>query len=502
MPTDTNTKPAPSPLTLTTYDDSGTEHSLSPNDFIDDEWIGKIYTDPNKLSVIEKTFCFHAIDAKGKPSGVIDLRVYRYLTHTQRIFVYGGIPYIYTNGYYAMDLRGTRIKSLIAACCLEQYCRSSTTDRIFKLFLQDYSLEKTFKDLNHHSGHYINFKNGMYDVRKRKLYPHAPKLYSINQIPWSYDPNADHGSGTEIENFLEYSVPDETDREMLLEYVGLCCTIDREQQKMMVICGDGGTGKSTMINLIQEIVGEANISNVAMSRLSENFQSIPMMGKLLNACADLEIDALDDVTTIKKLIGEDKISDSYKGKDIISFDNYAKLLFSTNELPLVRNEKTEGFYRRLLVLTMNQKPVKRDPTLPKRLRKEIPYLLHLAMEALHRMYERGYIIESDASKEAVKQLRRDSDTIEAFINEFYVKTFNGDDRVDRTTLYKQYKEFCDEEERTAHTRNNFFKALRNKGLKEGRTSNSRYFSGIRDNNVDADGFMEMPAADDGAVIPF
>ena len=491
-----------SPVAVEVVSDSGEVSYLTPDDYISDEWIGKIYTDPRKLPLTVKTVCFHNMDAKGNPTGVIDNRVYEYLIHTQHVFVVGKIPYIYIGGYYNMDPDGTYIKTLIKHCCLEQFIRSTTIDRIFKLFLQDSRIKKFPEDLNKHAG-YINFKNGMYNPLTKKLYAHSPKTFSINQVPWGYDPNADHGDGTEIENFLKFAVPDDDDREMLLEYIGLCCTIDVHQQKMLVICGDGGTGKSTVINLIQAIVGKQNTSNVAMSKLEKDFHAIQMMGKLLNSCADLEIDALDDVTMIKKLIGEDAISDSYKGKDIISFENYAKLLFSTNELPLVRNEKTEGFYRRLLILTMNEKPEKRDSGLFRRLSSGIPYLLYLAMEALCRMYQRGHIIESENSKAKVAQLRVDSDTIEAFLVEKTKVTKNINDRTKRNDLFDTYEAFCGEEDRQPHKKNSFYKALRNKGFYDAPSNGTWYFYGIvlKDPDSDDEGFMKVPE-DLSSGIPF
>lgn len=485
--------------------DANIETPLMELDFDDEKWVGAIYSDPDRLPLTVKDYCFHSHDAKGHPTGIVDNRVFTYITHTQDIFVIGGIPYIYRGGYYQMDPKGTIIKTMIKACCLEQFMRSTTIDRVFKLFLQDYKLEKTAEDLNAHNPRYINFVNGMYDPASKIMYSHSPSLMSVNQIPWVYEPDKVY-DGTEIEAFLEHAFPtqnvdEETarrnadDREMLLEYIGLCCTTDTRQQKMLVICGEGGTGKSTIINLIQELVGKQNTSNVAMSKLSLNFQAIRMMGKLLNACADLEIDALDDVSTIKKLIGEDAMSDSYKGKDVISFDNYAKLLFSTNELPVVRNEKTEGFFRRLLVLTMNNKPDHRDPRYYDKLKAEIPYLLHLAMDALARMYERGYILESENSEDRVRRLREESDTIEGFLGENnYVKTFRPYDRVNRNDLFQEYVEYCKEWECQAHTKKNFNKALRNKGLVEAKSGGERFFTGLKkvDPRVDENGFFKMP----------
>ena len=460
------------------YSDSGNFTPFSEFDFDDDKWTGSIYSDPDKLPLSVKDVCFHSHDGKGHPTGVIDNRIFVYITHTQNIVVIGSVPYIYKDGYYQQDVKGSTIKTMIRNCLLEPFIRSSTVDRVYKLFLQDCKIEREAGDMNQHRKSVINFENGMYDAVKRRIYGHNPKAMSINQIPWEYDPKADHGSGIEIEKFLTQAIPDKDDREMLLEYIGLCCTIDTSQQKMLVICGEGGTGKSTIINLIQELVGKRNTSNVAMSKLSKDFQAIRMMGKLLNACADLEIDALDDVSTIKKLIGEDAISDSFKGKDVISFDNYAKLLFSTNELPIVRNEKTEGFFRRLMVLTMDVQPDYRDPKLYERLKAEIPYLLHLAMEALNRMYKRGYILESESSKQKVKQLRDDSDTIEAFLNAGYTRTPDETQRVERSELFDKYTEYCKEWERQAHTRNNFYKALRNKRIREVPSCGKRFFCGL------------------------
>lgn len=482
---------------------AGSSHTdLSPDDFLTDEWPEKIGKDPKCLSIYEKTMCFHNLNAKGEATGVNDSRIYTYLTHTNHIFVCGGVPYIYRGGYYHMDLRGTIIKTLIRDCCLEVFVRSTTVDRIFKMFLQDYELEKQPEELNHFKHYFINFENGMYNAIQRRLYPHDPRYLCTNQIPHEYYPDGDHGSGTEMEKYLQFAIPDKDDREMLLEFIGLCCTKDTSQQKMLIMCGKGGTGKSTLINLIQTIVGRQNTSNVAMSDLSQRFTAISMMGKLLNACADLEIDALDDVTMIKKLIGEDSIKGEFKGKDPISFDNYAKMLFSTNELPIVRNEKTDGFYRRLLILTMDNKPKQRDPTFRKRLDGELPYLIHIAMQALRRMYMRKSIMESANSIERVQQLRNDSDTIEAFLSEL-CDVSDPNSRIAKTDLYKKYTEYCEENERQSHQKLGFYKALRNKGFAETKYNGDRAFRGIalKSDRPNETEFMTVPKNMD-PDIPF
>ena len=490
--TDTNTSSA--------YAES--ENDFSPNDFISDEWIGKIYTDPKKLSLSVKKVCFHNVDHRGNATGVNDKRIYTYITHTQHIVICGGIAYIYRHGYYNEDLDGTILQSLIGDCMLEQYEKSSTITRVHRMFFQRNELVKPPEEMNHYSGYYINFNNCMFDVKTWKTYPHSHRTFSTNQIPHDYDPNGDHGSGIEIEKFLNFAVPEADDREMLLQYIGLCLTHDVSQQKMLVIRGEGGTGKSTLINLIQDMVGYRNISNVSLTELQQRFKPILLMGKLLNTCADLEIDALDDVSMVKKLIGEDYVDGEHKGLRPVSFKNYAKLLFSTNELPLVRNEKTKGFYRRLLVLEMNREPEHADHDLKKRLTAELPYLIHISMQALHRMYQTGQITVSENSKRLTHQLRMDSDSVEAFLSDCCRFSSDDNDRVSRSVIFEKYIDYCKEYERQAHTKKNFFTALRNKKIKEVKGASERYFCGVslKDPSVDDDGFMVVPQIDPD--IPF
>ena len=473
-----------------------------PDPLEDDFWYEKVDSDPWKLSLTEKTFLFHNLDSKGNPTSVNDSRVYTYIKKTHHIFVCGDVPYVYRHGYYNQDERGTILRTLIRGCLLEVFIKSNTIDRIFRLFLQDDELVKAAEELNDYSGNWINFTNGMYNAKTGRLYQHDWTIYSTTQIPWSYTPDGDHGAGDEIEKFLNFAIPDPADREMLLEYMGLCCTIDTRQQKMLIMCGEGGTGKSTLIKLLQEIVGKRNISNIPMSKLSERFTAVFMMGKLLNSCADLEIDALDDVSLIKQLIGEDEIKAEHKGKSVFSFENFAKMLFSTNELPLVRNEKTDGFYRRLLVLTMNNRPDKRDVNLKEKLMKQLPYLLHICMQALGRMYRRGSIIVSDNSDRATKQLRKDSDTIEAFIDDECAAGDKDKDKISRKELYDKYTEYCKEWECQAHQKKNFFKALRNKGFPEGPVNGVVFFKGIRWKTTDSEGFMHVDETADMGDIPF
>lgn len=150
-------------------------------------------------------------------------------------------------------------------------------------------------------------------------------------------------AGRETTRFLDESVPDSADRLMLWQYLGYTMTRDTCLQKMMIIKGKPGTGKSRLISLFQHIIGTDNYSSISLENLNERFYPSMLMGKLMNACADIASTAMMTIDNVKKATGEDVMIYERKGKDISSFKSYAKLLFSANKIPLNLDEKSYAF---------------------------------------------------------------------------------------------------------------------------------------------------------------
>ena len=418
---------------------------------------------------------FHLINDKGRITGVFDLAIFEYLKTTKDLFVLGGVPYIYRDGAFRPDQSGAELKTMIRELIYPEFVKSPTIKRIYDLFISDASLQVTTEDLNRYPVEWINFRNGFYDPRSKRMIPHDPKFRATNQIPHVYDPEGQL-KGTAVQEWLMFIGNTPEDIEMLCQFSGLCLTRDTRQQKFLILNGEGGTGKSTVIRMIEKMIGTENISNISLNQLTQRFQAFGLMGKLLNSCADLEIDALSDTSILKKALGEDVFSAEAKGKDQISVRNYAKLLFSTNQLPIVKSEQTNGFYRRLLILTMDRVPEKKDPEFFDRLSAEIDDFIRISVTALERLYQNGQITESPGSIEAVKRLRCDSDTVEAFLTERIVKIPDG--RIKKLDLYRSYEAFCQDMERQSLTKQNFYRSMKTKGFGEIKTNGTECFRGI------------------------
>ena len=129
-----------------------------------------------------------------------------------------------------------------------------------------------------------------------------------------------------------------------------------------------------------------------------------------------------------------------------------------------------------MILKMDKQPPKADPNYLDPLMKDIDCFISECIAALERMYETGTITESQSSIEAVETLRNDSDTVQAWLNEWVTRDKNA--RSERSFLYENYERYCDISDRTKLSRNSFYRSLKAKNFKEGKSGNYRYFEGI------------------------
>ena len=404
---------------------------------------------------------FHTHDKAGNATGAYDFNIFTYVRQAENIFFLKDTPYIYEDGIYKRDGDGSILMTIIKKLIYPKFQRIGTIKRIYGLFLSDRYLKRDAEELNHYPDEWVVFKNGLYDAKAKEVRLHSSALYAINTIPFDYDPGKKYPC-EHIKAWLDESLSPQ-DKEMFLEFAGYCMTKDIRQQKFLMFTGEGGTGKSVFINLLAYALGGRNTSSMDLKSLAENrFASFNLFQKLLNVCADIDKSSLSDVANIKLLTGGDIVKGEAKGKEPIFFRNYAKLLFSANEIPRIKAESTSAFYRRLLVISLNKKPEKVNPGLLDDLKAEVQGFIQLCMEALYRLYERGEILESEDSHKATLTLRLFSDSVEAFLQEKTIPSRDG--KISGKDLHKAYKEYCEENELPPVLKQNFFKACDTKGF--------------------------------------
>lgn len=439
---------------------------------------------------------FHKVNVRGEVTGVFDMEIISYLIETTPMIILNRIPFIYENGVYREDISGIRIKAKIQKLIYREFIKSSTIQRIYELLLIQPEIQRRSNDLNNFPKHWINFRNGFFDVMEWKLLPHDRQYFSINQIPHEFDPEKDIGDGKIMRRFLNEAIPDPTDQETYWQYLGYCMTTDTGFQKFMMIKGQGGTGKSVVIEVTEGAVGEENSVSISIQDLNKRFYATSLFGKLLNACADIPSTALQSIDVLKKAVGEDSVLFERKGHDPTNFRSYAKLLFSANEMPLNLDDKTNAYYRRLLVLEMNQiVPVeKRDRMLKEKLKEETDYIIMMAMKALRRLYQQGSFSVSAHSQECIEELYRSADSIKSFLDDRIVRKIGS--RINRSRMFASYEDYCRENDRQSHGKAAFLRIMKDKGYCVKHFRDGWFFLDVDYKDTD---FMEL---DPDEPVPF
>ena len=151
-----------------------------------------------------------------------------------------------------------------------------------------------------------------------------------------------------------------------------------------------------------------------------------------------------------------------KGKQSYQGWMCARLLaFSNGDLQALF-DRSDGFYRRQLVLTTKDKPAGRvdDPDLAEKMKSEVEGILIWACEGLQRLAANNFkFTESQRTKDNREAVKRDNNNIFDFLeSEGYIR-LKADSTISSKELYEIYQMWCEENNLTALKRRSFSDAV-------------------------------------------
>lgn len=107
---------------------------------------------------------------------------------------------------------------------------------------------------------------------------HTPALVSTVKLPFSYDRDA---QCPRWGDFLKQVLPDEDSRNVLQEIFGYCLTYDTTLHRFFVLQGTGANGKSVVLDVLERLLGGANVSHVPLERFGDAHDLVSSCGKLV-----------------------------------------------------------------------------------------------------------------------------------------------------------------------------------------------------------------------------
>jgi len=234
---------------------------------------------------------------------------------------------------------------------------------------------------------------------------------------------------------------------LLEEILGWDLIPTRRFEQAVMLQGEGENGKSVFLDLVGYLLGEANISNVALQDLEENrFRAAELYGKLANVFADLDARGLQSSSMFKTLTTGDYVTAERKHAQPFRFRSYAKLLFSANKIPASR-DRTHAFYRRWLIIPFtrtfdgvgnNPQP---DKGLRDKLKGELSGILNRALRGLERLATNEAFTLPQSVIETKKVYIRSNDNVRVFVDECVVVNTSG--TIPKNGFRTVYKNWCD-----------------------------------------------------------
>ena len=273
----------------------------------------------------------------------------------------------------------------------------------------------------------------------------ADKSYCNNRLTVAYNPNAP--APKKWLQFLSELLQPE-DIPTLQEYIGYCLIPSNKGQRMMVIKGNGGEGKSQIGAVLGTLFG-SNMKDGSIGKISENrFVRADLEHILLCVDDDMRMEALRQTNYVKSIVtAQGKMDLERKGKQSYQGWMFARLLaFSNGDLQALY-DRSDGFYRRQLVLTTKEKPAGRvdDPDLAEKMKAEVEGIFLWAFEGLQRLVANNFkFTESDRIRENREAVKRDNNNIFDFMDsEGYIRR-KADASISSKDFYEIYRMWCEE----------------------------------------------------------
>lgn len=291
----------------------------------------------------------------------------------------------------------------------------------------------------------IAFANGIYNLTTKEMQDFSPDIVVTNQIPWDY--NSEAYSEICDQTLNKIACQDADIRSLLEEMIGYCFYRKNELSKAFICTGTKSNGKSTFLEMIQNVLGQSNYAALGLDELDEKFATFTMAGKLANIGDDISDEFLQGraVAQFKKLVSGNMIKGEIKNNpEIFFFKPTVKLIFSANDIPRMK-DKTGAVLRRLVIVpfnaTFSKNDADYDPYIIWKLkdRSVMEYLIKLGIAGLHRVIEQSAFTRSEKVEREIRDYEEFNDPMTLFLQDVEAAEIINHETKD---VHTRYQVFC------------------------------------------------------------
>lgn len=358
--------------------------------------------------------------------------------------------YIYENGVYNL-ISDIEFKGIILKYIPLDLQKSHHSNQVFEIIIQHAKYIKQ-DDLN--PERYINFKDGLFDIKTWKFEEHNSNIYSTIQIncncPYNINFDFNNYKSKIFDKYLnDLSSGNIEKKSLILQFMGITISniAGYRLKKSLFMYGAGDSGKSKIKELLGLIIGNENYSGIDLSDLEKRFGSSQIYGKRLIGSNDMSFLTVDELKTFKKIIGGDTIPAEFKGQNGFNFIFKGVAWFCCNELPKFGGDKGNWVYDRIIPLECNNSipKEKQIKMIVEKMFKEKEYIIWLVLNELKKVIDNNleYIIPKEC-KNNIDKYKIDNNSFLSFMNECTEKRIDNNikDNCTCKKLYDVYVEWC------------------------------------------------------------
>ena len=344
----------------------------------------------------------------------------------------------------------------------------------------------------------LNVANGTLrmDTDRIALYPPQRSDRATKCATVAYDPEA---SCPKWQQFISEIFPEQVDVQVMVQrWLGYCLTGSIAEQRCVIFEGQGSNGKSVMMNVVAQLLGDYATTTPVETFLHNDRKSgsgpSPDIARLAGArlvrTSEPEPGSRLSESTLKQFTGGEQMVARKLHKDFFEFKPRAKLTMSVNVRPVIVG-KDHGIKRRILVVPFARifskeeiaaADAARGRGLEEDLLTEGPGILNWMLDGFRLWREDGLAVPASVVS-ATEGYFAEMDPIGQFVREACMVPADGlgvtlEDREKSAELYAAYKRWCDANNEEPKNNTAFGRRLNDLGIKSSKIGGIGYRGGV------------------------
>ena len=265
--------------------------------------------------------------------------------------------------------------------------------------------------------------------------------------------------------------------------MGYSLSGDTSEQCLFILWGTGANGKSTFLNVLQQLFGDYATSTgteTFMKKTNDHSNDIARLkGMRLVTTSEVEQGKPLSESLVKQITGEDELTARFLYGEYFSFKPTFKIFMATNHKPRIRGADN-GIWRRIKMIpfTVTIPPEQRDKKLTEKLIAENSGILNWLLTGYVMWRKEGLAMEPKAIREANDEYRMDMDVVGTFVNECLEIDASLKWRLNNTLLYNTYVKWCTKNNERLQSQKWLTMRMSEKGFKRMLSNGERLWLGL------------------------